>query len=107
MAQDESIISEIYDLVVAPDEYDAFMVGLEEKLVRLRQSGDTETARSLTQHMQRASALVDVVTPWQRETDATLHKELTKRLQVTIAGNGCAGPTRQCAGCKYSGDDRL
>lgn len=85
MIQDENIINEIYDLVVAPDAYDAFMVNLEARLTSLRQNGEKNQAGALSEHMQRASALVDIVTPWRRETDEALGKELAKRIQVTAA----------------------
>ncbi|WP_299298005.1 alpha/beta hydrolase [uncultured Tateyamaria sp.] len=85
MATEGSIIDEIYDLVATPDAYDAFMVNLEEKLTTMRQNGEAGYASALSQHMQRASALVDIVTPWRRETDETLHQELAKRVQVTAA----------------------
>ncbi len=85
MRPDDSIIGEIYDLVATPDGYDDFMLRLEEKLAEIRRRGQTEAVGVFAAHLQRASALVDIVTPWRREMDEALHQELAKRMQVTIA----------------------
>lgn len=77
VAQDD-VISEIYDLVTAPDEYDAFMLRLEQKLTDMHQRDEDEAARSFAAHVQRASALLDLVKPWRRATNAALHQELTR-----------------------------
>jgi len=82
---DDDIISGIYDLVATPDAYDDFMLQLESRLIAMRQQGNTEAAGVFAAHVQRASALVDIVTPWRREADEALHQELSKRMQVTIA----------------------
>ncbi|WP_415401738.1 alpha/beta fold hydrolase [Tateyamaria sp. SN3-11] len=85
MNQDQNIINEIYDLAVTPDAYDAFMVKLEAQLTALRKNGQKNHAQVLSEHAQRAAELVDIVTPWRRETDEALGKELAKRIQVTAA----------------------
>lgn len=85
VAEKDEIISELYDLVTSPDQYDAFMLKLEKKLHALNPEKSGGAARQVMSHMKRAAALVDVVTPWRRDTDEVLHKELSQRLQATIA----------------------
>ena len=83
--EDQGIIDRLYGLVSSPDQYDEFMLELQNKLGRMSGDGDRERANFLQSHMQRAASLVDVVTPWRRETDEELHAALKARLQATIA----------------------
>ncbi len=81
----DEIISELYELVSSPDQYDSFMVSLERKLHKLKQSDGAYEAGQVVSHMKRAAALLDMVTPWRRDTDVALHDDLTKRMQATMA----------------------
>ncbi len=85
MTDKDEIISELYDLVSSPDQYDAFMVKLEKKLQALGSESDQAATGQVMSHMKRAAALVDIVTPWRRDTDDVLHKELAQRMQATMA----------------------
>ena len=85
VAEKDEIISELYDLVTSPDQYDAFMLKLEKKLHALSPENSGGAASQVMSHMKRAAALVDVVTPWRRDTDEVLHKELAQRMQATVA----------------------
>ena len=81
----DDIISELYDLVTAPDQYDAFMLKLEKKLQAMDPTRDQSGSGQIMSHMKRAAELVDIVSPWRRETDGALHKELAQRMQATLA----------------------
>lgn len=83
--ESNTIISELYDLVASPDQYDDFMVQLQTKLEILRSDGRSGEAGTILAHMSRAASLVDIVTPWRRETDANLHKAIAQRMQATLA----------------------
>ncbi len=83
--EDQGIIDRLYGLVSSPDKYDDFMLELQQKLTLMSSDGDRERASFLQSHMQRAASLVDVVTPWRRDTDDELHAALRARLQATIA----------------------
>ena len=85
VTEKDEIISELYDLVSSPDQYDAFMLKLEKKLQALTPEGDAAATGQVMSHMKRAAALVDIVTPWRRDTDDVLHKELAQRMQATMA----------------------
>ena len=84
-AEEDRIISQLYDLVGSPDLYDEFMVELESKLDALRTRADREGTETILSHMERAASLVDIVTPWRRDTDHALHRELAQRMQATLA----------------------
>jgi len=84
---EHGIIDELYALVSAPDQYDSFMLSLQEKLDGLPARGDSEIARqdAIAGHMQRASALIDIITPWRRDMDVELHGILSMRMQAMLA----------------------
>lgn len=83
---DQGIIDRLYGLVSSPDTYDDFMLELQQKLEVLSQDAAAgDRASFLQAHMQRAASLVDIVTPWRRDTDDELHDALKARLQATIA----------------------
>lgn len=81
----DKIISAVYDLAGSPDQYDAFMLELEEKLATMRADGKSGEAGAIMQHMSRAVSLIDMITPWRQESDADLHKALFQRMQATMA----------------------
>lgn len=83
--ESNTIISELYDLVASPDQYDAFMVQLQSKLATMRSDGRKGEAGKILEHMSRAASLVDIVTPWRKEIDADLQKALAQRMQATLA----------------------
>ena len=87
---EHEIIEQIYALVSAPDQYDAFMLSLQGKLDALTEHSDAEAKRGdvLGGHMKRASALIDIITPWQRDSDAELHGVLAMKMQATLAVDG-------------------
>lgn len=85
LEQHNQIISELYELVSSPDQYDDFMVQLQEKLDTMRDDGQAGEAGMIASHMARAASLIDIVTPWRRETDEALNKALSLRMQATLA----------------------
>ena len=83
--EQETIIAELYELVSAPETYDEFMLSLHGKLAAMRAGAQAEQASFITSHMKRAAALVDIVTPWRRDVDEDLHREMVQRMQATLA----------------------
>ncbi|MEO1702430.1 MAG: alpha/beta fold hydrolase [Pseudomonadota bacterium] len=61
------------------------MVELQDKLQTMRADGKAGDAGLITSHMARAASLIDIVTPWRRETDEELNKALSLRMQATLA----------------------
>ncbi len=87
---EHGIIEELYALVSAPEQYDEFMLSLQSKLDSLPTRGETDRAKreAIAGHMQRASALIDIVTPWRRDMDVELHGILSMRMQAMLAIDG-------------------
>ncbi len=83
--ESNEIISELYELVSAPDQYDDFMLQLQKKLATMQRDGKAGEAGMISAHMSRAASLVDIVTPWRRESDEALHNALAQRMQATLA----------------------
>ena len=86
-SDEHQIIEQLYALVSAPEQYDAFMLSLQEKLDALpkRSDADSERADLIGGHMKRAAALVDIVTPWRSDPDAELHGMLALKMQAMMA----------------------
>ena len=87
---EHGIIEELYALVSAPDQYDRFMLSLQKKLDALPMRGEEDADRKalIGGHMQRASALIDIVTPWRRDADTALHGLLSMKMQAMLAVDG-------------------
>lgn len=83
--EEDGLIERLYDLVATPDDYDTFMLHLQEKLKGLDAGDRSAAAGLLTSHMKRAASLIDIVTPWRREEDGELHDHIAQRLQAAIA----------------------
>lgn len=84
IAPSDRIIEQIYDLVTAPEDYDQFMLSLQQQLDALPGRGEAARATLIESHLKRASELVDIITPWRRETDDGLTAELAKKHQATF-----------------------
>ena len=79
------VVEQLYEVVTSPDQYDEFMRSLEAKLVVLRAMNKRTPSTQVQSHLDRASSLVDVVTPWQLSKDSALHQYLSVPLQPMIA----------------------
>ena len=91
LGNSDEIIEQIYALVSAPEGYDRFMLDLQSQLDALPARGEPSRAKLISGHLKRASELVDIITPWRRETDDGLTAELGKKHQATFVLNasGC------------------
>lgn len=80
----EEIVAAIYDVVSSPDLYDSFMLDLHHKLKAMRDSKQSQEARFFSSHLKRAASLVEIVTPWRRDTSDELHQEIAQRMQAAM-----------------------
>jgi len=82
--------SNVYSVVSEPEQYDAFMRSLLEKLDMLDTKESASKSHFLGAHWGKASILIDKVTPWRLETESELDKFLAAKMQPMIAfdGNG-------------------
>ena len=82
----QGIVKELYGLVASPHKYDEFMHNLTRHLEEMK-AEDDDASRELSTHIDHASALVDVVTPWKMATDDELHTLLEKKVHSSFAVN--------------------
>lgn len=83
---EQDIIKELYGLVAEPHKYDDFMYDLSQRLEQLVES-DATAPENLSTHIEHASALVDVVTPWHFAVDDDLRELLEKKVNSAFAVN--------------------
>ncbi|MEO1708509.1 MAG: alpha/beta fold hydrolase [Pseudomonadota bacterium] len=79
------VIEQLYEVVSSPDKYDEFMRTLEAKLVTLRAMQEKTPSPQIDSHLERASSLVDVISPWHLDDDSALSRVLSNPLQPLMA----------------------
>lgn len=82
--EQEEIVTALYDVVSSPEIYDDFMLDLQRKLTTLRDENEEQQASFLSSHLKRAASLVEIVTPWRKDVEDELHKEISQRMQATL-----------------------
>lgn len=80
----QDIVKELYRLVAEPQKYDEFMHNLTQHLEEVH-SDDEVSAAELSDHIDHASALVDVVTPWNLAVDDELRALLERKIHSAFA----------------------
>ena len=84
---DKFVIEQLYDLVSAPDQYDNFMLSLQSKLEEMRGINQNYDPEELDTHLERASHLVDIITPWETDRAGILGEIPEIPLQPILAVN--------------------
>ena len=75
----------VYSLVSEPEQYDAFMQSLLEKLGPGEMPKGDGEPHLLAPHWGKASLLIDKVTPWRVESQSELDKFLAEKMQTVMA----------------------
>ncbi|MEP3051786.1 MAG: LuxR C-terminal-related transcriptional regulator [Paracoccaceae bacterium] len=86
--ENEFDVTDLYNLVSEPDQYDAFMQSLLTKLDALQQGENEAPVQPLGSHWGKASLLLDKVTPWRNETKSELDAFLAGKMQAMLAIDG-------------------
>ncbi len=85
--KEQDIVKELYALVAEPHRYDAFMYDLSQRLESLKEDHDETDHAALLTHIDHASSLVDIVTPWRYAIDDDLREILDRKIHAAMAIN--------------------
>ena len=84
---DKFVVEQLYDVVSSPDRYDEFMRSLEAEMASIKEMTQDGPSDQLQSHLNRASGLVDIVTPWPSDGQNALDAVPSISIQPMIAAD--------------------
>ena len=84
---DKFVVQQLYDVVSSPDRYDEFMRSLEAEMASIKEMTQDGPSDQLQSHLNRASGLVDIVTPWPSDGQNALDAVPSISIQPMIAAD--------------------
>lgn len=82
---EHELIEQLYEVAASPEKYDEYMISLAKRINSIDSGAPLVETAAINGHIERASALVDVITPWRLDTDDELHQQLALRMQAMLA----------------------